>query len=284
MFGFAKKLVTFANDKDFYSNIKKRMLMKKGLLHRFLMVTSVLFSCSFTHAADVIPTADIFQNSWLTTHTVLDIENPNGVCYLLDYNNPDGFAHDEDGNYITISVREYCEQFANDWNADPANEKITTEEAADRFVAGLNFVRFNVTQDNFLMTYGYDTFSVTLVDGSYKYDFEKGVITVDDNVENTQKDFTLTFDEESKELVFFNFTEWYPLSLMSYDKTKDYYVFAPTYYYCNVEGGETSIKANNVEKLEVGRYSATGVKLTAPQKGINIIKMNDGSTRKVLVR
>lgn len=60
MFGFAKKLVTFANDKDFYSNIKKRMLMKKGLLHRFLMVTSVLFSCSFTHAADVIPTADIF--------------------------------------------------------------------------------------------------------------------------------------------------------------------------------------------------------------------------------
>lgn len=88
--------------------------MKKSLLHRFFMVTLVLFSCSFSHAADVIPTADIFQNSWFTTHTVLDIENPNGVCYLLDYNNPDGFAHDEDGNYITISVRDYCEQFAND--------------------------------------------------------------------------------------------------------------------------------------------------------------------------
>lgn len=35
---------------------------------------------------------------------------------------------------------------------------------------------------------------------------------------------------------------------------------------------------------EVARYSLNGCKLAAPQKGINIIRMSDGTTRKVLVK
>lgn len=42
---------------------------------------------------------------------------------------------------------------------------------------------------------------------------------------------------------------------------------------------------NPLEKnvKEVARYSVDGTKLNAPVKGINIVKMSDGTTRKVLV-
>ncbi|MDY3062959.1 MAG: leucine-rich repeat domain-containing protein, partial [Bacteroidaceae bacterium] len=36
--------------------------------------------------------------------------------------------------------------------------------------------------------------------------------------------------------------------------------------------------------VEIARYSLAGKKLLAPEKGINIIKMSDGTTRKVIVR
>ena len=35
---------------------------------------------------------------------------------------------------------------------------------------------------------------------------------------------------------------------------------------------------------EVARYSLDGRQLSRPEKGINIIKMSDGSTRKVIVK
>ena len=36
--------------------------------------------------------------------------------------------------------------------------------------------------------------------------------------------------------------------------------------------------------VEIARYSLNGKKLLSPEKGINIIKMSDGTTRKVIVR
>lgn len=36
--------------------------------------------------------------------------------------------------------------------------------------------------------------------------------------------------------------------------------------------------------VEVARFSADGKRISAPQKGINIIRMSDGSTRKVVVK
>ncbi len=40
---------------------------------------------------------------------------------------------------------------------------------------------------------------------------------------------------------------------------------------------------NSVEVHEVARYTLDGKRLSAPQKGINIVRMSDGSTRKVVV-
>lgn len=41
---------------------------------------------------------------------------------------------------------------------------------------------------------------------------------------------------------------------------------------------------NMVELREVARYTLDGKRIQAPQKGINIIRMSDGSTRKVVVK
>lgn len=41
---------------------------------------------------------------------------------------------------------------------------------------------------------------------------------------------------------------------------------------------------NGKQLTEIARYTIDGVKLTAPQKGLNIVKMSDGSTIKVMVK
>ncbi len=43
-------------------------------------------------------------------------------------------------------------------------------------------------------------------------------------------------------------------------------------------------KPNYVELHEVARYTLDGKRINAPQKGVNIIRMSDGSTRKVVVK
>lgn len=52
----------------------------------------------------------------------------------------------------------------------------------------------------------------------------------------------------------------------------------------NVSTGIAANKWNSVELREVARFSADGKRLSAPQKGLNIIRMSDGSTRKVVVK
>ncbi len=188
-------------------------------------------------ATTSLPTKAELVRTWKATRSVFDIESGNDRCYLLDYDSSDGFAHTDDGDYVLCTVKEYCEQFANDWNADTANtKKITTEEAADRIFSTGNFVNFVVTTNRFTMEHGYASYTVTDVSGNYTYDEATGVITVQDEIENKAKTFTLSIDKDTNGIVFLNATEWYPLSIMSYDQTKDYYIFAPTYYYCQPIG------------------------------------------------
>ena len=49
-----------------------------------------------------------------------------------------------------------------------------------------------------------------------------------------------------------------------------------------VPGGITTV--NNEKAVEVARYSIDGTQLSAPQHGLNIVKMSDGTTRKVMVK
>lgn len=55
----------------------------------------------------------------------------------------------------------------------------------------------------------------------------------------------------------------------------------------NIQESEevTAIESKAADKaVEVTRYDAAGRKLTAPQRGLNIVKMSDGTVRKVIVR
>ena len=52
----------------------------------------------------------------------------------------------------------------------------------------------------------------------------------------------------------------------------------------NLSTGIATGKWNSVELREVARFSADGKRISAPQKGLNIIRMSDGSTRKVVVK
>ena len=48
--------------------------------------------------------------------------------------------------------------------------------------------------------------------------------------------------------------------------------------------GIAAVKESAPKAVEVARYSLNGARLTAPQKGVNIVKMSDGQTRKVVVK
>ena len=70
---------------------------------------------------------------------------------------------------------------------------------------------------------------------------------------------------------------------------KEYgYLNDPTYFCLDNLGADKTVTgiakpANRVELYEVARYTVDGKKIAAPQKGINIVRMSDGSTRKVVV-
>lgn len=44
------------------------------------------------------------------------------------------------------------------------------------------------------------------------------------------------------------------------------------------------VKTNDVNAVEVARYTMDGRQVSAPVKGINLVKMSDGTTQKVLVK
>ena len=47
---------------------------------------------------------------------------------------------------------------------------------------------------------------------------------------------------------------------------------------------DTAIKSMNSYAGEVARYTLDGQQINAPQKGVNIVKMSDGTTHKVIVK
>ena len=63
-------------------------------------------------------------------------------------------------------------------------------------------------------------------------------------------------------------------------------------YFCmdnfNGVADETAISENTIARttpaVEVARYTIDGKLIHAPQRGINIIRMSDGSMRKVVVK
>lgn len=71
--------------------------------------------------------------------------------------------------------------------------------------------------------------------------------------------------------------------------TKELYLDAESWWkFVNIQEKELSTDIGNVQAsdavIEVARYSIDGRRLSAPQKGVNIVVMSDGSKRKVMVK
>lgn len=79
---------------------------------------------------------------------------------------------------------------------------------------------------------------------------------------------SFSFDGSDKEYGYLNDPTYFCLDNLGADKTAT---------------GISAKYANMVELHEVARYTVDGKKIVAPQKGINIVRMSDGSVRKVVV-
>ena len=55
-------------------------------------------------------------------------------------------------------------------------------------------------------------------------------------------------------------------------------------FYLSDPVGIGGISENNGELREVARYTIDGRKISVPQRGLNIVKLSDGSTIKILVK
>lgn len=87
------------------------------------------------------------------------------------------------------------------------------------------------------------------------------------------------------------------LNNLDYDTTYDYVAFATTSegetFYGDVRSFTTGADLTGIKNvedsshetsIEVARYNMKGHRISSPQLGINIVRMSDGTTRKVLVK
>jgi len=128
-----------------------------------------------------------------------------------------------------------------------------------------------------------------------KDDYFKLIFTAD-NGNKAEFDLANMTSDDASGII--NEWKWFDLSSLGSVKTitfsfessdaSDYGINTPTYFCMDnltIEGtatGISSTKAGNA--VEVARYTLDGKLLAAPAKGINIVKMSDGSTKKVVVK
>lgn len=186
-----------------------------------------------------IPAQSELIGGWDAEGYRWDLDNGKSACYLMNDAGND-FAYDDEGNYITMTVRAYCEQYAQDYNADPQNEiKGTPEDFADHAYEGTPlFTNFNITENRVTVYLGQSipgvaSMSVLAVSGEYTYDPAKGVMTVHD-VANESDLRTLLIDVKKGRdgRMHFRYSDYDTFTTPSYDQTRTYYVYAPMIFYC----------------------------------------------------
>ena len=121
-----------------------------------------------------------------------------------------------------------------------------------------------------------------LIASSYKNFVNQA--TFDNLVENgiTEGSYTLTMPTKDKLVKALDYKQIYVVAIVI-DNETDEIVNAGKALVNGNTTGISSINHNNNVVIEAC-YAADGTKLSAPQKGINILKMSDGTTRKVMVK
>lgn len=200
-----------------------------------LVVTLLLTACENTEESKPshFPTLSKIVGAWEADGYRWDLEG-NGLCYLMNEAGDD-FAYDENGDYIYLSVKSYCEQYARDYNADPANTiKGTPEDFATHDYEGTScFTNINVTEREITIWSGqHGNIVVLCVKGTYVYDRQSGIMTVQ-NVAIADETTTLKIQIwESAGHMHFRYSDMDMYGTPNYDKTKNYTVIGPMIFYC----------------------------------------------------
>lgn len=157
------------------------------------------------------------------------------ACYLMSEDGSD-FAYDEDGNYIYITVREYCQQYADDWNAAHPNSEIkaTAEMMAEKLYEDFGATGvFTIDEDNMLFEWSNGVIVVTFVNGTYKYDMAKGIMTVEDRaIESDPRNLQVKVFVDEDGYTCFEWPEYYLFNMTSFDGSKEYWIYASTIFFC----------------------------------------------------
>lgn len=169
-----------------------------------------------------------------------DLDEGRSVCYRMTDDGQD-FALNENGDYVVIpSIRDYCEQYAADYNADPANDiEGTPEDFADHPYedTGL-FTNIVITEEKAVVYSGQriegaGTIAILCVTGSYSYDKAAGQLTVADvAIESDPRTLAIDVSRDEEGRTNFRYSDFDMYTTPSYDRTKTYYVYAPMIYYC----------------------------------------------------
>lgn len=207
------------------------------------VAAAALSACSDDNEAPApeltIPAQSEMIGGWEAEGYRWDLDRGKSACYLMTDDGKD-FAYDEQGNYITVTVREYCEQYAEDYNADPKNEiKGTPENFADHAYEGSYlFTNLNVT-DTHITIYsgqripGAGIMAVLSVSGQYVYDPATGSMTVDDvAVKDEPRTLLIEVTKSKDGRMNFRYSDYDLYLTPTYDQTKSYYVYAPMIFYC----------------------------------------------------
>lgn len=170
-----------------------------------------------------------------------DLDEGRSICYQMTDDGQD-FATDDEGNYITLpSIRAYCEQYANDYNADPKNEtKGTPEDFANHEYEGSYlFTNINITEDKIVIYSGQQipeqgTLAILCVSGAYTYDKTTGTFTVEDlAIESDPRTLAINVTKDETGRMNFRYSDYDMYTTPSYDRTKTYYVYAPMIFFCH---------------------------------------------------
>lgn len=167
-----------------------------------------------------------------------DLQNGSSSCYLMTEDGSD-FQYDENGDYITITINEYVEQYAADYNADPANEVEGTPEdfAQHDFEDTYLFATFEVTEDEITVYMGqqidgHGTLSVLTLQGEYVFNEEDQVLIVQDvAIESDPREIKINVFKDDQNRLNFRYTDFDIYTAYSYDQTESYWVYAPMIYY-----------------------------------------------------
>lgn len=160
-------------------------------------------------------------------------------CYQMDDDSDDGYAHDENGNYIIISVKQYCEEYAAAWNADPDNASsgytATAEDMAYRLYSDIEMKgTFTFTNDSVNFDWGLTNgFTVNMMKGKYTYDETTCVAKINDTaIEDDPRDVSMNIAFAEDGMMSFEYTEFHLYTFSSYDGMKEYWINAPIIFYC----------------------------------------------------